>query len=147
MNRNKEIRSAGLKVTHARKSILKVLETSKESHLSADMINKILTKKNDDVGIATIYRVLNQFVDAGICIKHHFDSDQAVFELNPIEHHDHMVCIKCNKVFEFFDNTIEQRQRKAAEKSGFVMQDHSLYLYGVCRGMQERGKCSMQSAV
>ena len=101
MNRSQEIRSAGLKVTHARKSILKVLETSKKSHLSADDINKILIKKNDDVGVATIYRVLNQFVDAGICIKHHFDSEQAVFELNPVEHHDHMICTECGKIIEF----------------------------------------------
>ena len=129
MNRNKEIRSAGLKVTHARKSILKVLETSKESHLSADSINKILTKKNDDVGIATIYRVLNQFVDAGICIKHHFDSEHAVFELSPIEHHDHMVCVKTGNVIEFEDDIIEKRQEELAKKNGYKIIDHSLVLY------------------
>ena len=129
MNRNKEIRSAGLKVTHARKSILKILETSKKSHLSADDIDKLLIKKKDDIGIATIYRVLNQFVDAGICIKHHFDSEQAVFELNPIEHHDHMICIKTGKVIEFEDDVIEKRQEALAKTKGYKIIDHSLILY------------------
>ena len=129
MNRNKEIRSAGLKVTHARKSILKILETSKKSHLSADDIDKLLTKKKDDIGIATIYRVLNQFVDAGICVTHHFDSEQAVFELNPIEHHDHMICIKTGKVIEFEDDVIEKRQELLAKTKGYKIIDHSLILY------------------
>ena len=129
MNRNKEIRSAGLKVTHARKSILKILETSKKSHLSADDIDKLLIKNKDDIGIATIYRVLNQFVDAGICIKHHFDSEQAVFELNPIEHHDHMICIKTGKVIEFEDDVIEKRQEALAKTKGYKIIDHSLILY------------------
>ena len=129
MNTNKEIRLAGLKVTHARKSILNLLEKSNNSHLSADNISKILLKKNDEVGIATIYRVLNQFVDAGICIKHHFDSDQAVFELTPEGHHDHMICVKTGKVIEFEDDLIEERQRSLAKKSGYKIVDHSLVLY------------------
>jgi len=129
MNTNKEIRLAGLKVTHARKSILNLLEKSNNSHLSADDISKILLKKNDEVGIATIYRVLNQFVDAGICIKHHFDSDQAVFELTPEGHHDHMICVKTGKVIEFEDDLIEERQRSLAKKSGYKIVDHSLVLY------------------
>ena len=129
MNRSKKSSSTGLKVTHARKSILKVLETSKKSHLSADDVNKILAKKNDEVGIATIYRVLNQFVDAGICIKHHFDSEQAFFELNPVEHHDHMVCIKTGKVIEFEGGVIEKRQEELAKKNGYKIIDHSLVLY------------------
>ena len=129
MNKNKEIRSAGLKVTDARKSILAILEKSNQSHLSADDINKILLKKNDEVGIATIYRVLNQFVDAGICIKHHFDSGQAVFELTPAGHHDHMVCVKTGKVIEFEDDLIEQRQHALAKKSGYKIVDHTLVLY------------------
>jgi len=129
MNKNKEIRLAGLKVTHARKSILTILEKSNQSHLSADDINKILLKKNDEVGIATIYRVLNQFVDAGICIKHHFDSGQAVFELTPAGHHDHMICVKTGKVIEFEDDLIEQRQDALAKKSGYKIVDHTLVLY------------------
>ena len=129
MNKNKEIRSAGLKVTDARKSILAILEKSNQSHLSADDINEILLKNNDKVGIATIYRVLNQFVDAGICIKHHFDSGQAVFELTPAGHHDHMVCVKTGKIIEFEDNLIEQRQDALAKKSGYKIVDHTLVLY------------------
>jgi len=129
MKTNNEIRSAGLKVTHARKSILSILEKSNNSHLSADDINKILLKKNDEVGIATIYRVLNQFVDAGICIKHHFDSGQAVFELTPIGHHDHMVCMKTGNVIEFEDEVIEKRQEELAKKNGYRIVDHSLVLF------------------
>ena len=129
MNTNNEIKSAGLKVTHARKSILSILETSDKSHLSADDINKILLKNNDEVGIATIYRVLNQFVDAGICIKHHFDSGQAVFELTPIGHHDHMVCVKTGKVIEFEDELIEERQDQLAKQNGYKIVDHSLVLF------------------
>jgi len=129
MSKNNEIRSAGLKVTHARKRILEVLETSRKSHLSADDINKILIKNNDEVGVATVYRVLNQFVDADICIKHNFDSGQAVFELTPAHHHDHMVCVKTGKVVEFEDELIEKRQEKLAKENGYRIVDHSLVLF------------------
>ena len=129
MSKNNEIRSAGLKVTHARKRILEVLETSKKSHLSADDINKILIKNKDEVGVATVYRVLNQFVDAGICIKHNFDSGQAVFELTPAHHHDHMVCVKTGKVIEFEDDLIERRQEELAKQNGYKIVDHSLVLF------------------
>ena len=129
MSKNNEIRSAGLKVTHARKRILEVLETSKKSHLSADDINKILIKNKDEVGVATVYRVLNQFVDAGICIKHNFDSGQAVFELTPAHHHDHMVCVKTGKVIEFEDDLIERRQDELAKQNGYKIVDHSLVLF------------------
>ncbi|HJL80717.1 MAG: ferric iron uptake transcriptional regulator [Gammaproteobacteria bacterium] len=129
MSKNNEIKSAGLKVTHARKRILEVLETSRKSHLSADDINKILIKNNDEVGVATVYRVLNQFVDADICIKHNFDSGQAVFELTPAHHHDHMVCVKTGKVVEFEDELIEKRQEKLAKKNGYRIVDHSLVLF------------------
>ena len=129
MSKNNEIRSAGLKVTHARKRILEVLETSKKSHLSADDINKILIKNKDEVGVATVYRVLNQFVDAGICIKHNFDSGQAVFELTPAHHHAHMVCVKTGKVIEFEDDLIEKRQDELAKQNGYKIVDHSLVLF------------------
>tara|TARA_B100001250_G_scaffold167028_1_gene143785 strand:+ start:483 stop:890 length:408 start_codon:yes stop_codon:yes gene_type:complete len=129
MSNNNEIRSAGLKVTHARKRILEVLETDGESHLSADDINRILIKNNDEVGVATVYRVLNQFVDAGICIKHNFDSGQAVFELTPDHHHDHMVCMKTGNVIEFEDEIIEKRQEELAKKNGYRIVDHSLVLF------------------
>ena len=129
MNANKEIKSAGLKVTHARKAILKILETSKKAHLSADDINRILIKKNDEVGVATVYRVLNQFVDAGICIKHNFESGQAVFEIMPDHHHDHMVCMETGSIVEFCDEEIEALQHKIAAKHGYDIIDHSLVLY------------------
>ena len=129
MNTNKEIKSAGLKVTHARKTILKILETSKKTHLSADDINRILIKKNDEVGVATVYRVLNQFVDAGICIKHNFESGQAVFEIMPDHHHDHMVCMETGKVIEFEDDIIEKRQHQLAKKNGYKIVDHSMVLF------------------
>ena len=129
MGNNNDIRSAGLKVTHARKRILEVLETGNESHLSADDINRILIKNNDEVGVATVYRVLNQFVDAGICIKHNFDSGQAVFELTPDHHHDHMVCMKTGNVIEFEDEIIEKRQEELAKKNGYRIVDHSLVLF------------------
>ena len=129
MSNNNDIRSAGLKVTHARKRIFQVLETGSESHLSADDINRILIKNNDEVGVATVYRVLNQFVDAGICIKHNFDSGQAVFELTPDHHHDHMVCMKTGNVIEFEDEIIEKRQEELAKKNGYRIVDHSLVLF------------------
>ena len=129
MSNNNDIRSAGLKVTHARKRILEVLETGNQSHLSADDINRILIKNNDEVGVATVYRVLNQFVDAGICIKHNFDSGQAVFELTPVHHHDHMVCLDTGDVIEFTDDIIEERQKKLADEKGYEIIDHSMVLY------------------
>ena len=142
-----DLKEAGLKTTQPRLKILDVLETSQVRHLSAEDVYKRLLELDQDIGLATVYRVLTQFESAGLIIRHNFEGRASVFELNDVNHHDHMVCIKCNKVFEFFDNTIEQRQRKAAEKYDFVMQDHSLYLYGVCRGMHEHGKCSMESTV
>ena len=113
--------------------------------MSAEDVYKKLLELGQDIGLATVYRVLTQFESAGLVIRHNFEAGVSVFELNDASHHDHMVCVKCNKVFEFFDSTIEKRQRKAAEDSGFVMQDHSLYLYGVCRGMQDNGKCSIKN--
>jgi Fur family ferric uptake transcriptional regulator len=147
MKASNDLRKIGLKTTQPRLKILDILETSQVRHLSAEDVYKRLLDLNEEIGLATVYRVLTQFETAGLVIRHNFEGRASAFELNDANHHDHMVCIKCNKVFEFFDNTIEQRQRKVAEKSGFVMQDHSLYLYGVCRGMKERGKCSMENAV
>jgi len=142
-----ELQQAGLKTTRPRAIILDILETSKVRHLSAEDVYKRLLELGQDIGLATVYRVLTQFESASLVIRHKFEGGPSVFELNDASHHDHMVCIECNKVFEFFDNTIEQRQRKVAENAGFVMQDHSLYLYGICRGMQQTGKCSMKNVV
>jgi len=147
MNTPNSLKQVGLKTTQPRLKILDILETSPVRHMSAEDVYKRLLELDQDIGLATVYRVLTQFESAGLVIRHNFEGGASVFELNDASHHDHMVCIKCNKVFEFVDNTIEQRQRKAAENSGFIMQDHSLYLYGVCRGMQERGQCSMKNTV
>ena len=129
MNKNKEIRSAGLKVTHARRAILRILESDESMHLSADDIHKKLHKGDDEIGIATIYRVLNQFVTAGICIRHNFETGQSLYELTPDNHHDHMVCLSTGKVIEFEDEMIEKRQKKVAAEKGYRILDHSLVLY------------------
>ena len=129
MNKNKEIRSAGLKVTHARRAILRILENDENTHLSADNIHKKLLESNDEVGIATIYRVLNQFVTAGICIRHNFETGQSLYELTPDHHHDHMVCLSTGEVVEFEDAMIEERQKKVAAEKGYRIVDHSLVLY------------------
>ena len=129
MNKNKEIRSAGLKATHARRAILRILESDESMHLSADDIHRKLLKADDEVGIATIYRVLNQFVTAGICIRHNFETGQSLYELTPDHHHDHMVCLSTGKVVEFEDEMIEERQKKVAAEKGYRIVDHSLVLY------------------
>ena len=129
MNKNKEIRSAGLKVTHGRRAILRILENVKSTHLSADNIHKKLLEGSDEVGIATVYRVLNQFVTAGICIRHNFETGQSLYELTPDHHHDHMVCLSTGKVIEFEDEMIEKRQEEVAAKKGYRIVDHSLVLY------------------
>ena len=129
MNKNKEIRSAGLKATHARRAILRILESEDSTHVSADDIYKKLIESADEVGIATIYRVLNQFVNAGICIRHNFETGQSLYELTPDHHHDHMVCLTTGKVIEFEDEMIETRQEEVAAKKGYRIVDHSLVLY------------------
>tara|TARA_B100000586_G_scaffold15390_1_gene10473 strand:+ start:547 stop:954 length:408 start_codon:yes stop_codon:yes gene_type:complete len=129
MNKNKEIRSAGLKVTQARRAILGILENEETVHVSADDIHRKLNKSGDEVGIATIYRFLNQFVSAGICIRHNFETGQSLYELTPDHHHDHMVCLTTGKVVEFEDEMIEKRQEKVAAQKGYRIVDHTLVLY------------------
>lgn len=129
MDKN-DIKQAGLKVTRPRVEILKLLETSDKQHFSAEEIYHELLKNNIKVGIATVYRVLTQFVSAGLIIKHNFEGDQCVFELDRGEHHDHMVDMKTGKIVEFHDEIIEQRQREIAEQYGFELMEHSLTLYG-----------------
>ena len=127
-----DLKNAGLKATLPRLKILSLFEKSKDRHLSAEDIYKVMIGAGEDVGLATVYRVLTQFEQAGLLIRHHFESGKAVFELNGGNHHDHIVCIKCGRVEEFYDAEIEKRQKVAAEKFGFEMQDHSLTIYGVC---------------
>ena len=107
--------------------------------MSADELFKLLVDTGEEVGLATVYRVLTQFESAGIVVKHNFEGDQSVYELNHGSHHDHILCVKCGKVEEFIDETIEERQRKIAAKAGFTMTDHTLYIYGVCADCQKKG--------
>jgi Fur family ferric uptake transcriptional regulator len=137
-----DLRKAGLKATLPRVKILQILESAEHPHLTAEEVYQRLRAAGEEVGLATVYRVLTQFQAAGLVIRHNFEGDRSVFEINQGGHHDHMVCLECGEVFEFFDPAIESRQRNVAEKAGFVIEDHSLYLYGVCEGMKKRGKCS-----
>ena len=129
---NHELKRAGLKATVPRRKILEILETSGTHHLSAEDVYRELLEAGDDVGLATIYRVLTQFESAGLVSRHHFESGHAVFELERGHHHDHVICVQCGKVEEFFDQAIENRQKSIVEKMGFEIQDHSLVIYGNC---------------
>lgn len=130
---NQDIRKAGLKVTLPRVKILEILENSPERHVSAEDVYKQLLAKDEEIGLATVYRVLTQFEAAGLVERHQFDGGHSVFELNRGTHHDHIVCIQCGKVEEFVDETIEKCQHQIAEKKGFGITDHSLVIYGECR--------------
>lgn len=141
-----ELKRAGLKATLPRLKILRIFEEGATRHLTAEDIYRQLLDAGEEVGLATVYRVLTQFEAAGLVRRHHFEGDKAIFELNESGHHDHMVCTACGKVLEFFDERLEARQRELAEEEGFFITDHSLYLYGTCLGMQERGVCSLKSA-
>ncbi len=127
-----DLKKAGLKVTLPRMKILELLEASSHIHQSAEDIYKALLDAGEEIGLATVYRVLTQFEGAGLVNRNHFEGGQAVFELNQGGHHDHMVCLKCGKVVEFFDETIEERQKKIAKDNGFTITDHSMILYGKC---------------
>ncbi len=129
---NQDLRNAGLKVTLPRIKILELLENSPVHHLSAEDVYKALLEQGEDVGLATVYRVLTQFESAGIVERHHFEGGHSVFEISQDEHHDHIVCIMCNKVLEFNDEVIEAQQQKVAQSLGFTLTDHALHLYGIC---------------
>lgn len=139
---NADLRKAGLKATVPRLKILEILESAEHPHLSAEDVYQRLRESGEDVGLATVYRVLTQFQAAGLVIRHNFEGGRSVFEVNQGGHHDHMVCLECGRVFEFYDPEIESRQANVAETAGFVIEDHSMYLYGVCEGMRRQGKCS-----
>ena len=129
---NQELRKVGLKVTLPRVKILEVLEGAANRHMSAEDVYKALLDAGEDVGLATVYRVLTQFESAGLVARHHFEGGHSVFELAEGDHHDHLLCVKCGKVVEFVDETIEARQRVIADQAGFEITDHYLYIYGVC---------------
>jgi Fur family transcriptional regulator, ferric uptake regulator len=135
---NSELKKAGLKSTVPRMQILDLLVNNKiQKHLSAEDVYKLLLLQDSDIGLATVYRVLTQFEQAGLVTRHHFDGVHSIFELNNGEHHDHLVCIKCGKVDEFYDESIEESQHMIAKKYDFKMTEHSLYLYGVCSQCQD----------
>jgi Fur family transcriptional regulator, ferric uptake regulator len=127
-----ELRKAGLKVTLPRMKILEILETSKTRHMSAEDVYKVLLEAEEEIGLATVYRVLTQFEAAGLVSRHHFEGGHSVFEMNEGHHHDHIVCNQCGKVVEFVEETIERCQEKVARKAGFSIRDHSLIIYGDC---------------
>ena len=132
MGDSQDLKNAGLKATTPRLKILNLFETSDVRHLTAEDVYKILLADNEDVGLATVYRVLTQFEQAGLLIRHHFEGDKAVFELNQGKHHDHLVCLQCGKVEEFYDAEIEARQNRVAAERGFTIREHALYLYADC---------------
>jgi Fur family ferric uptake transcriptional regulator len=129
---NQQIKQAGLKVTLPRVKILGVLERSGQRHLSAEDVYKELLTAGEEIGLATVYRVLTQFEGAGLVCRHHFEGGQSVFELNRGGHHDHLVCVKCGMVVEFVEEVIEERQRAIAKRHNFSIEDHSLVIYGLC---------------
>ena len=129
---NQALRNAGLKVTLPRVKILQLLEVSSRRHMSAEDVYKALLATGEDVGLATVYRVLTQFEHAGLLIRHHFDNDKAVYELNRGGHHDHLLCLQCGKVEEFYDPEIEKRQHAIAAERGFKLAEHALHLYVEC---------------
>ncbi|GIZ12295.1 ferric iron uptake transcriptional regulator [Pseudomonas sp. NCCP-436] len=129
MVENNELRKAGLKVTLPRVKILQMLDNAENRHMSAEDVYKSLMEAGEDVGLATVYRVLTQFEAAGLVVRHNFDGGHAVFELADSGHHDHMVCVDTGEVIEFFDAEIERRQREIVEQHGFELVDHNLVLY------------------
>jgi Fur family ferric uptake transcriptional regulator len=127
-----DLKSIGLKATLPRLKILDLFEQSDKRHMTAEEVYRLLSDEGQDIGLATVYRVLTQFEQAGLLMRHHFDSDKAVFELNQGNHHDHLVCLQCGKVEEFFDSEIEKRQMRIAKERGFAIHDHSLQIYADC---------------
>ena len=132
MNNADELKSSGLKATLPRIKILELFQQSVQRHMTAEDVYKVLLTEGSDIGLATVYRVLMQFEQAGILSRNHFEAGKAVFELNEGKHHDHLVCVNCGRVEEFFDADIERRQQQIAAERGYKLQDHALSLYVVC---------------
>ena len=132
MSNPSDLKSIGLKATLPRLKILDLFEQSDKRHMTAEEVYRLLSDEGHDIGLATVYRVLTQFEQAGLLMRHHIDSDKAVFELNQGDHHDHLVCLQCGKVEEFFDAEIEKRQQRVAKERGFAIHDHSLQIYADC---------------
>jgi len=135
---NENLKKVGLKVTTPRIKILQILESAESHHLSAEDVYRVLLDSGDDIGLATVYRVLTQFEEAGLVIRHHFAEGHSVFELDYGKHHDHLVCVKCGHVEEFVDQVIEERQEYVAKKAGYSITDHHLNIYGICGVCQSK---------
>ncbi len=132
MSNTADLKSVGLKATLPRLKILELFQKTEQRHLSADDVYKLLLAEDIDIGLATVYRVLTQFEQAGVLAHNHFEQGKAVFELNEGHHHDHLVCLECGRVEEFYDPDIEARQQRIASDRGFTLQAHALALYGHC---------------
>ena len=136
MPNSDDLKSSGLKATAPRLKILELFHKTQQGrgnrHMTAEDVYRLLLAENMDVGLATVYRVLTQFEQAGLLQRHHFESGKAIFELNEGSHHDHLVCLQCGRVEEFYDAQIEQRQNRVALERGFAVNDHALYLYADC---------------
>ena len=133
-----ELKQAGLKTTRPRLKVLSVLENSDVRHMAAEDVYKILLEDKQPIGLATIYRVLTQFEDAGLVIRNKFEGERTMFELNDEAHHDHMVCVECGEVIEFVDQRIETQQEKVAKDHEFTIHDHALTLYGKCKNCADQ---------
>jgi Fur family ferric uptake transcriptional regulator len=140
MSNAEELKSSGLKATLPRIKILEVFQLSTQRHMTAEDVFKVLLNEGSDIGLATVYRVLMQFEQAGILSRNHFESGKAIFELNEGKHHDHLVCVNCGKVEEFFDPEIERLQHEVARTRGYRLQDHALALYVVCEKTECEGR-------
>ena len=136
---SQDLQKVGLKATLPRLKILQFLEDTEHRHMSAEDVYKAMLEQGEDIGLATIYRVLTQFESAGLVNRHHFEGGHSVFELDQGHHHDHILCVKCGKVDEFMDETIEDRQKAIAKDKGYEITDHSLYIYGVCSECRQEG--------
>jgi len=137
-----ELKNTGLKATLPRLKILDIFQTGKQRHMTAEDVFRVLLEERSDIGLATVYRVLTQFEQAGLLIRSNFESGKAVYELNEGQHHDHLVCLDCGRVEEFYDPEIEKRQHAIAQARGFELQEHALSLYATCQktDCEHRGK-------
>lgn len=142
MNDQNELKNMGLKATFPRLKILDIFRKADHRHQSAEDIYRALINEDVDIGLATVYRVLTQFEQAGILVRSQFDGGPAVFELNDGDHHDHLICTNCGKVVEFSDSDIEKRQHKIAKDQGFVLESHTMLLYGICSDCGQKGKAA-----
>ncbi|MDD0810822.1 ferric iron uptake transcriptional regulator [Curvibacter sp. RS43] len=133
-----ELKNTGLKATLPRLKILELFQKGRQRHMTAEDVFRVLLQEQSDIGLATVYRVLTQFEQAGILSRSHFESGKAVYELNEGQHHDHLVCTSCGKVEEFYDAEIERRQQLVAKTKNWLLQDHAMSLYGLCEACSSK---------